>query len=91
MAEPVFFDLSEGVFTKVAEAVTTGVISKKTEAPQEYLQTYRNTGNPKPDDDAELGVAMFQDLRVSEDIINSNLIDIYIMPIGADGRVRVDV
>lgn len=91
MAEPVFFNLPKDVFTKVAEGVTTGVISKKTEAPQTYLQTYRNTGNPAPDNDVELGVPMFQDLRVSEEISNSNLIDVYVMPVGANGLVRVDV
>ena len=91
MAEPEFFDLTKDVFTPVAIGVLSGVISKKTEAPQEYLQTYKNTGGAAPANDAELGVPMFQDLQVSENIAHSELIDIYIMPLGEDGRVRVDV
>lgn len=94
MAEPVFIDLPEGAWTKIAEATTTGVVSKKTEAPQEYLQTYRTAGGtPPPNTEAgkEEGVPMFQDLRASEEISSSSPIDVYIFPVGAAGRVRVDV
>lgn len=49
-----------------------------------YLQTYRNTGHAAPKSKKE-GVAFIDRLFIYPD----NAIDLYIMPIGKDGRVRV--
>lgn len=90
MANPVFEDLTKDVFTKVATAVTTGQIHRIESLPKKYLQTYKLTGEAAPANDAALGVPLFQQ-GITETISSSAAIDVYIMPIGEDGRIRVDL
>lgn len=49
-----------------------------------YLQTYRNTGDAAPKSKKE-GVGFINKLFIYPD----NTIDLYIMPLGSDGRVRI--
>lgn len=94
MADPVFIDCPANIWTKVATNVTAGQIHKKSEQPQEYLHTYRDAGGTAPASDTagrEEGVRIFIDGNISEQIINSFAIDVYVFPIGADGKVRADL
>jgi hypothetical protein len=92
MANPEFKDLPKDVFTKITPAggVTTGQVHRIEKLPKKYLQTYKLTGETAPANDPALGVPLFQQ-GISEQISSSAAIDVYIMPIGKDGRVRVDV
>lgn len=89
MANPVLVNCAIGVWTPVAVNVTTGQIKKLDSRPNLYFETYCMTGNPAPTSRAE-GVPMFQNSN-AEEISASAAIDVYIMAVGADGRVRVDV
>jgi len=89
MANPVFVDCPEGAWTKVATDVTSGVIHKVTEAPAEYLQTYKMTGVAAPTLVGE-GVMIFENSR-SEVISATAGIDIYIWAVDQAGRVRADL
>lgn len=90
MANPVFVDCPEDVWTKVATNVTTGIIHKKSERPEEYLQMFKLTGDPAPTLKTD-GARIFQDLDISEKISATVGIDVYVYPSGAAGRVRIDV
>ena len=92
MAKPVFIDCTKNIWTKVATGVTTGQIHKKSEQPQEYLHTYRDTGGaapPNTEAGKEQGVPIFLN-GVSELISATAGIDIYVYPVSSDGKVRVD-
>ena len=94
MSNPVFIDCPANVWTKVATNVTVGRIHKKSEQPQEYLHTYRDTGGSAPANDTagrEEGVRMFIDGGITEQITNSFAIDVYVFPVGAAGRIRADL
>ena len=90
MANPVIINCPANEWVKIATNVVSGQIHKKTEAPQEYLYTYRETGDPEPTDKEE-GVLLFIGNVVSEIIKNSSGIDIYIYPVTSAGKVRVDL
>ncbi|KPK96021.1 hypothetical protein AMJ80_02455 [bacterium SM23_31] len=91
MADPVYVDCPADAWTKVATGITTGQLWRKKLGPV-YLQTYRmttNPANPAPTDQED-GVQIFT--------ANNNIpisatapIDVYIFPVGAAGRVRVDI
>ena len=89
MANPVIVDCPEGEWTSVATNVTTGQIKKIGKKPNLYLETYRMTGNAAPTSQTE-GAPAFQ-ISDSEQISATAGIDVYIMAVGADGRVRVDL
>lgn len=86
MANPVLVDCPEGQWTKVATNVTTGVVHIVSEAPAKYTQTYRDTTGTAPTTLDE-AVAFKEELVISA----SAGIDVYIWPIGAAGKVRVDL
>lgn len=90
MANPVIIDCTKDVWTKVATDVVTGQVHKKSEVPQLYLHTYRLTGETAPALKTE-GVEIFIHENLSENISALAGIDVYIMPIGEDGKVRVDL
>ena len=90
MADPVFIDLTKDIWTVVATNVTEGAIRKKSRKPQQYNHMYVDTGNPAPID-IEDGVQIFLDGSNTEAIGAGAGIDVYIMPIGENGRVRVDL
>ncbi|MCK5603200.1 hypothetical protein KAR91_15060 [Candidatus Pacearchaeota archaeon] len=89
--DPVFLDLTKDVFTLVAEGVTNGSVSKKSNIQTTMLYYYKETGGAAPANDAELGVRMFQDGTDTEQISHSSSIDVYVMPVNEDVRVRVDL
>jgi len=88
MADPVFVDCTADAWVPVATNVITGQIWKASNAPRLYLQTYRMTGGAAPTDQAEGVPALIS----GNDVISATAaIDVYIMAVGAAGRVRVDV
>ena len=93
MPNPELIELPKDVWTKVATLVTTGQIKKKKPDQVVYLSTHRITGDPAPDniDDKEEGIEIFVDTPNSEEIRNSTAIDVYVMPIGVDAQVRMDL
>jgi len=88
MANPIFVDCVKNTWTKVATNVITGLIHKVDLTPYEYLQTYRDTGDPAPALKSD-GVPAFENKR-SEVISSVAGIDVYLYPIIDNGRVRVD-
>lgn len=90
MANPVIVPCPVDVWTKVATNVTTGVIHIKDTKPGSYLQTYRMTGEAAPHntDDLPEGVTINGPREAIEATAG---IDVYIMPRGVAGSVRVDV
>jgi hypothetical protein len=89
MANPVIVSCPSGEWTKVATNVTAGQIKKLKTDPNKYLETYRTSGDPVPTETLE-GVPIFLE-NFSETISASAGIDIYIMAVGANGSVRVDL
>ena len=89
MANPVSVPCTAGEWTPVAINVTTGQIKKLDSRPNLYLETYRMTGGDVPASRSE-GVPIFLGTN-AETISAAAAIDVYIMAIGADGRVRVDL
>ena len=89
MADPVFEDINEGAWKKIATNVTSGMVRKVDTSPDKYLQTYRDTGGAAPTLLTE-GFPVFVE---SDSVpISSNIgIDVYLWAIGSDGRVRVDL
>jgi hypothetical protein len=90
MANPLIVDCPKEVWTKVATDVVTGQVHKKSEEPELYLHTYRLTGEAAPTIRTE-GVEIFIYENLSENISALAGIDVYVMPIGEDGKVRVDL
>lgn len=89
MANPLPVDCPVDTWTKVATNVTSGQVNKLNKKPNLYLQTYRMTGNPAPTDQGE-GVPIF--VESGDNIISSAAgIDVYIMAVGQDGEIRIDV
>ena len=89
MANPTFVNCPKDSWTKVATNVTTGIIHKVYLEPYSYLQTYQLTGEAAPTLKAD-GVPAFLENR-REAISATAAIDVYLYPITAAGRVRVDV
>ena len=89
MANPVEINLTANTWEKVATDVTGGYAKKLSNSPSKYVETYRLTGQPKPTNRAE-GAEIF--INTNKDKIESPVgIDCYIMAIGADGKVRMDL
>jgi len=88
MANPVTVLCTEGVYTKIATNVTSGIVHKLLTGPV-YKQTYRLTGQAAPTLETEAAL-MFEN-SMSEEISADAAIDVYVWCIGAAGKVRVDL
>ncbi len=88
MANPIFVDCPAGTWTLVAEKVITGFVRNKLRGPQ-YLQTYRVHGDSTPTEQSE-GIQIFVDSDTATISATAD-IDVYIMALGKDGKVRVDL
>lgn len=89
MADPTRVTCTANTWKKVASNVTSGQVGKLNKRPNLYLQTYRMSGNAAPTSGTE-GIPVFVNSD-SEEISAAAGIDIYIMAVGNDGEVRVDV
>jgi len=89
MANPEIINLTANEWEKVATNVTTGNIKRLSNLPNKYLETYRLTGQPKPTQAAE-GAELFTPENPG-DISATAAIDVYVMAVGNDGKVRADV
>lgn len=89
MANPVIITLDADTWTKIASNVTAGQVKKLDTRPNMYLETYRTTGDPAPTDLSE-GVPCFVG-RYNEEISSAAGIDVYMMAVGHNGKVRVDI
>ena len=89
MANPKFISCPKNVWKKVADNQVSGQIWKTSSAPRTYLQTYREHGNSAPVDSSE-GVSVFVENNYAE-IKSSSPVDVYIMALNKNGRVRVDI
>ena len=86
MADPVIVACPAEVWTKVATNVTAGLIHIKDNFGQ-WQQTYVDTGNPAPTGLTK-GVKF---TNPTMEISSSVGIDVYVMPQGSAGSVRVDL
>ena len=99
MADPQIVNIPEWVWTKVATAVTTGLIHML-ESKVYYYQTYRPSGESAPSVPT-LGTIPEEAIRMftqgAEQISSSELIDVYIMSQNSDddatdtGKIRIDL
>lgn len=89
MANPVMVTCPADTWQKVAINVTAGQVKKKGKSPNIYLETYRMTNDDAPTSKDE-GIPIFIGTN-SEPISSSAGIDVYIMALNADGKVRVDI
>lgn len=99
MADPQIVNIPEWTWTKVATAVTTGVIHRL-ESKVYYYQTFRLTGEAAPTAPTQ-GTIPVEAVRIfdagSEIISSSELIDVYIMGANSDddaidvGKIRIDL
>jgi len=87
MTNPINVKCDADEWTKVAEDVTSGNIWIVNTSPAAYRQTYRDTGEAAP-----------TDLEGAVNIVDRSIpisaesgIDVYIMAVGVDGEVRVDL
>lgn len=90
MANPVLIDIDEGKWNLIATGVTTGMVHRKSEEPNLYFQTYRLTGEAAPTTLDE-GIKLFINSVISEPISAVAAVDVYVWPVGSNGRVRVDL
>ena len=88
MTNPALIDLAADTWVKVAANVTSGYIHIKNTKPRYYLHTYRTAGDAAPS-----GVDEGVLITPTEGIVisASSNIDVYIMAVGFDGRVRADL
>lgn len=89
MANPLFIEIEKDKWTKIATGVLTGIVHKVKSTPDNYMQTYRLTGESAPTLKSD-GVLLFSDSQ-NESIESSEEIDVYLLANGADGEVRVDL
>lgn len=86
-SNPVTVDLTEDTWTRVAQNVTSGGIFVISEAPRKYVQTFRLTGAVAPTTVADAGPFIGRYMPISSD----QPIDVYMMAIGGNGKVRADL
>lgn len=79
----------EGTWVKVATGAVIGAIHQFSNAPGRYVQTYVLTGEAAPTVNTN-GVLLFGD-DTYENISATDPIDVYVMAIGADGKIRADL
>jgi hypothetical protein len=89
MANPETISLTADTWEMVARNVTSGQVKKLDTRPNMYLETYRMTGDDGPIDLSE-GVPCFIG-RYNEEISAAAGIDVYMMAVGHNGKVRVDI
>ncbi len=85
MADPNIVACPANAWTKVATNVTNGQVHVIDQGP-EYLQTYRDTGNPDPTAQSE-GVPLDEVVWISA----TAGIDVWVYAIKTAGSVRVDL
>ena len=90
MANPVIIDCPAGIWTLAAANVTSGRLKILSTAPNAYLETYRMTGEAAPTNQSE-GIPAFPDDGVTAEIQSVAPIDVYIMAVGKDGKIRADL
>ena len=88
MANPIFIDITEGQWVKVATNVVSGML-RRVEKRALYLQTYRETGDIAPTLKSD-GIPFFLN-SIQEEISSQTLIDVYVWCSVYDGRIRVDL
>jgi hypothetical protein len=88
MPDPTQIQCPEGVWTIVGTDQIFWYIQKMDNRPTKYLFTYRMTGNAAPTAQTE-GVPIFMSDE-KKLIFALDGIDVYVMALGADGRVRYD-
>lgn len=89
MANPAIKQLTADTWALVAENVTGGKLNRINTYPNKYIFTYRTTGDTAPVNQSE-GVPIFQDSNTA--IIETDSgIDVYVMALGQNGTIRVDV
>lgn len=88
MSNPSLITCPKDTWTKVAANVTFGYVYIKEADPCKYLHTYRMAGETAP---TSLDIPEALALEDSAKIRSMVNIDVYIMPVGADGKVRVDL
>lgn len=89
MANPALISCAKDVWTRVAQSVVAGAIYNMTPS-VEFLQTYRMTGQSAPSDGSD-SVPAFIYKHEPLSISAPEAIDVYLMPIGSAGVVRVDL
>ena len=91
MSNPVLKDCPADVWTKVVTNVLSGTVKIIDVSPTVYYETYRVTGDPAPSviDPNNITFDGYNFDRLLG-ISDSAGIDVYIMPISAAGKVRVD-
>lgn len=87
MANPVIIDCPADTWTKVATAVTSGLVHIFVGEKLKWLQTYRLTGEAAPTDKSD-AIAL---VEPTDTISASSAIDVYVYPNGGAGKVRVDL
>ena len=87
MADPVIENLTADTWTKVATNKTSGQVHILNGLPRNYIHTYRDTGGAAPTLASE-GVSF---KGITEEIVASTGIDVYVMALNAAGSVRVDL
>jgi len=88
-SDPLIVVCAKNAWTKVATDVISGSVHKKSYEPQEYLQTYRVTGNAAPTVLTD-GIWAFKN-NEPEAISATSGIDVYIYALTSAGSVRVDL
>jgi hypothetical protein len=88
MPNPQLTNCADGVWQLIATDQIFGYLFKMDNKPNKYLFTYRLTGQPAPTEATE-GTPIF--VTDEKKFVISGLgIDIYVMAVGGDGRVRYD-
>lgn len=87
MANPVIVTCPKNRWKRVASDIYFGNIKKLTH--DNFIETYRMHGDPAPTT-AEEGFRIFL-LKDSEFVFSWDAIDVYMMAVGAVGKVRVDL
>lgn len=86
MPNPTFKTCPKNTWKLVATNVMKGFIKISDKDPNIYLETYRLTGEAAPTEQSEgIPVSEFAEIRSSVGI------DVYIMAVGENGKVRVDI
>jgi hypothetical protein len=89
MANPIDLNLPADTWVKAATNVTAGTVKKKSNKPNIYTEVYRVTGGDAPTSVLE-GVPIFLG-TLAEPIESTDPVDVYVMAVGKDGKVRVDL
>jgi len=87
MADPVIISLTKGAIELVTTNQTSGFIHA-IGGPSRYVYSYRDTGNAAPTDKGEF-VSFSEDGTIG--ISASAGIDVYVISLGENGKVRIDL